>query len=311
MALSGTTRVGVGSKVAFELAGKAAGLLHKAVGGRARGKLQPAGPSGGGPGQARPGGQVLGVIHTPLQVEFGVGMSREFLDWITGSLAGSGAEKDGAVLEMDQDFNVLHQREQMQLLLTGLKLPTLDAKVAKTAFNVAAELTPEFTRTVKASGKYALHAKVARAPLCSNFEVAVGGEPLKFATSVEFPEFKTKLAEEQRGMQRIPSRQVADYGWAGDFVVKVAAGHAEWLQAWFDSFVLQGKCTEADERTATVNVLAQDLKTKVVEIALEGLGIHQLEPDEASQAGADSARLLVARMYCSKLTMKFDKAFEG
>lgn len=311
MALSGTTRVGVGGRVGFELEGKQAGWLSKAVGGRARGKYLAVGERLGPSSAPSSRGVVSGVIHTPLQTEFGAGMSREFLDWITGSLGGSGAERDGAVIETDHNLNIVSQREQAQMLLTCLKLPKLDASAGKSAFTVAAELTPEFTRTVKGSGKFQPQAKVVRAPLCSSFTVEVGGELLKFATSVEFPVFQTKIAEERHGSQRLPSRQLADYGWVGDFVVTTAATQLEGLQAWFDAFVLQGKNTEADERTATVNVLAADMKTKVVEISLDGLGIYQLEPDEASASGADAPRRMVARMYCSKVTLKFDQAFEG
>jgi hypothetical protein len=84
-----------------------------------------------------------------------------------------------------------------------------------------------------------------------------------------------------------------------DLVIRLPEVAAETWDRWFQSFVVEGKCTPADERTGTLQFLTPDLKEAVFTLGFYGLGIYRLRRLEPE--AADAVRLVEASLYCEQI----------
>ena len=79
-----------------------------------------------------------------------------------------------------------------------------------------------------------------------------------------------------------------------------AADVAKWSE-WFDSFVLQGRNTDADEKTGTLTFLAANLKDELGRVRLFGLGIHGLAPEPTLPS---AVKRMAAELYCERMELE-------
>ena len=78
-----------------------------------------------------------------------------------------------------------------------------------------------------------------------------------------------------------------------------------WAQSWFDwheSFVVQRKNSDADERNGAISLLAVDAKTELSRITLHHLGIIRIDP--VAPTVLDALQRVTAELYCEEMQLE-------
>ena len=146
------------------------------------------------------------VSYSPFVMEFGLPMTADLSNWINASWTGKAIARNGAVVQTDQSFVALSQREFTQALITETTFPAFEGG-AKQAAYLALTLAPESTRTVKASGNVKLNSKAQKAWLASNFRVSIDGLDCSRVSKVDSLTVKQSVVTGDIGKTRLPRRQ--------------------------------------------------------------------------------------------------------
>jgi hypothetical protein len=239
---------------------------------------------------------VANVRWTPFRVSVAPGMGKALGGWISTTLTGGAARKDGAVLELDAAGAVKARRAFTGALLTEVTLPACDA-AAKEAGFFTLELTPEQVRTEKASGKAGTGGTKQKAWTTGNFELKIDGlDATKVSSIAALPVRQSVAAQPAGGARR--TRAAATSLEFPNLVVTLAAAGAQTWSDWFDDFVLKGNNADANERNGTLRLLTADRKDAIGEARFFNLGICRLTTEPAQ---GDALRRVFAELYCERM----------
>ena len=165
------------------------------------------------------------------------------------------------------------------------------------------KIAPEFTRVKKGSGQAValpILPAVQKRWLASNFRLKIDGldETCQHVNKIEALVIKQKVLEfhegESRDTQLIPT--TLEYP---NLVITFPETHAQPVQDWFDSFVLNGENGQDREKGGTLEYLTLDLKSDLGALQFFHLGIFRLDEDENDSS---NVRRLKAEMYCEEIT---------
>lgn len=220
----------------------------------------------------------------PFAVTLGLGLHKNVYAWISEASSGKQKPRDGAIVVADASFAAKERREFSQALITEVGFPASDAG-AKDAGFMTVRFSAEAAVTKKASGKVQAPGTKAKAWLPSNFRLEIDGLDCKrvskidaftmrCASPVDFPDLRVTLAE---------------------------SGAQTWVD-WHQSFVVDGKSSDQDERSGKLVLLMANLKEVLGDLRLFGLGIHRLAPKK-QEAGGEAIRRLVADLYCERMEL--------
>jgi hypothetical protein len=267
---------------ALELDGVPAGLLNSVEGGGAAGEVVVEPPS-------IPGvqGKHLGAVHyQDIAMTCGAGMSVAFWELLQSALRGEATSVSGAIVGYDQSLTERRRMEFKNALITEITFPKLDA-AAKEAALLTVRLAPESTRRVKA-GNAKLPAPPAarqKAFTQANFRLAVDGLPDAAKTVSKVDALTVGI---QATSLEVPN-----------LVVSLAQSAAEPFEIWHEDFVIAGN---QKQRSATLDLLAPDLKQVLLSLQLSGLGIFRLAYDRID-AATEKIAGVTASMYCEQIAL--------
>jgi hypothetical protein len=285
-------RTAAAGNFALELDGKDAGPLRSASGGEAYADVV-AEPTGRSYYAKK---HVANVHWTPLRLSVGAGMDAKLKDWIAGTLTGEYLRKDGAVVERDASGTTKGRRSFTNAVITEVTFPALDGASKEAAFFEVA-LAPESVTDAKASGKAGAAAK-QKVWLASSFRIEIGGLPCNRVAKVDPFTIRQTVAEAPAGGRRVRTPTTVEF--PNLTVTFSAADVAKWSE-WFDSFVLKGQSTDADEKAGTITFLAANLKDELGRVRLFGLGIVKLAPEQTQAA---ALKRMVAELYCERMELE-------
>ena len=118
---------------------------------------------------------IAGVKYEDITITCGTGMSKAFYEFIKSTLAASPAPKDGSIKLLDFDNNVVSEMDFTHGLLSEVGFPALDAS-SKDAAKLSIKISPEYTRSVKGSGKLPpAKAGQLKRWMSANFRLAIAG----------------------------------------------------------------------------------------------------------------------------------------
>jgi hypothetical protein len=101
-------------------------------------------------------------------------------------------------------------------------------------------------------------------------------EPTRRATGIEIPNLKITLSATYAGPWR----------------------------DWFQSFVIDGKCSDADELSGQIRFLGPDLKEELGKIELSHVGIFGLRT--RNEAGGEEVAPIEAELYVEEMKLSFN-----
>lgn len=247
--------------------------------------------------------QIGNLRVEPITVEVGLEMNKPWNDWIAKTLNLEVVRKNGAIIEMDQNYKEVGRRTFTNAFISEIEFPALDASAGKTPANITVTIVPEQVKLEGGSGKQAPSPKgQQKSPLVSNFRLNIQGleQASQRASKIEAFGFKQGIAVQQGGQSKVTqvSPGQADFT---NLVIFVSDAYAGPMYAWFDDFVVKGNNGAAKERQGVLEFLSVDMKTSIANVQLFGLGVFKVSSD-SFQAGAEKVRRTRVDMYCQRMT---------
>jgi hypothetical protein len=284
------------TRFALELDGAAAGQPVSAAGGDAIADVvvEPAGPD-------RIRRKHLGPVHyTDIALTCGIGMEKGFWTWLSDTLAGNGAARDGALSILDFDGKERERLAFTGALVTEISLPALDG-ASRDPVRLGVRISAEDVRHEAGSGASHKAGVKPKQALASNFSVELADLDLKRVARVGPLTVRQEVAEESLGALAHPVRTPVSLD-VSDLELTLSETGSKSVADWHRRFVVEGNSSDQDEKSGSIALLDPTLKTTLLRLDLAGVGIFALERVQA-EAGGETASRLRARMYCEELRL--------
>lgn len=245
----------------------------------------------------------------PLIVEVNLTAApKAWIDWVNGSINGTERPKNGALAILDHNYSERQRRSYSNLRLAELTLEKLDAKDAKKPLNIELDFVADSVTETKGTGQQNPTAVSNRgkSASASNFRITMPGLDTSRVSSVG--PITVKLVgggTPSKGVDALMKGEQRNNARAEvmPFTMRLSEGPtADAWKAWYQSFVVQGKNTDAEEKTMTIELLDPSLKTVLFRARLEGVGIVALAPGTL-EANKENSTELQADLYAESFKL--------
>jgi hypothetical protein len=233
------------------------------------------------------------VSYEDISFDIDTGTGKVFWQWVQETLARRFVRHGGSIVTLDLDLKEAERLDFFDAGIAEIGFPALDA-ASRASAPLKIKLRPSSTNLVAGSGATGPALPAATMPLvASNFRLVIPSLATNKVTRID--PFVVKVTVP-------PLRSTA--AWTvtiPNLSLSVSAPFADW-NAWAQDFIIKGNNSAAAEKTASLRLIAADLKTTLLTLDLTGLGIFHTAPDPASATVAVAREL--AAMYCedAKLT---------
>jgi hypothetical protein len=272
---------------AIEIDGKVAGLVSSVAGGNAFGIVAEDEQKVPTPGVTPK--HLSNVSFRDITITCGIPKGA-LADWITAFLAGATDLRDGAIVFLDYTYKEIKRLEWSDGTITSISFPRLDAAIASAA---ALSVSIAVTRTelAEGSGTVLSTTKGGKAETwsASNFSLAIPGVD---ATKVATIEELTVSATLSRGKQPVLGPLEL-----GDLVLAAARSGANSFDTWAQDSFLGNQA----EKQATITYLGPNLKSPLMSLQLNGVGIFELAESKLVRS-SESVPRITASMYVEQVT---------
>jgi hypothetical protein len=171
------TRTYSGGKVALSSGGTQLGYLQSSSCGTVSSSVV---------ADAKGGKQVGTTRFEPCELEVGLGMEKQFYDWIAASLSGNATRKDLTLSTVDLNYKEIARLDLQNALLSEVEFPAADGG-SQDSVTMKLTIDPASIKTVKPGGtstKAPVGAK-QKTWLAGNFRFELGGAPLTKVSKVD------------------------------------------------------------------------------------------------------------------------------
>jgi hypothetical protein len=244
--------------------------------------------------------------YEDLVLQFRLPLELPVYDWIAASWKANYQRKNGSITAADYNFNAKQEREFFNALITETAIPACDAASKEPAY-LSMTLAPELIRNRTASGKVGGPVKAQqKAWLSSNFRLKIDGLDCTRVKKVDsFKVTQRTVGHEAREM-RDYAREPGKLEFPNLRITISEAGAQSWID-WHENFVIEGKCSDADEKHGSLELLAPNRQDLLLAIQFFNLGIFRLTPGRA-QSGKNAQAEVVAELYCERMELGAAKA---
>jgi hypothetical protein len=247
---------------------------------------------------------IANLRYQDMVVSVGANISSALKEWIQLMLGNEQEPLGGMITSTDSRGNAISSLAFKYALISEVGLPALDARSRNTAF-LTLKLAPETTLRSKPAGKPSLppYSPNRKRWLASNFRLGFDGDSsLSKACSrvskVEAMTVKQAFNGQEFGESREPIKR--GHLEISNLVVTLPEAFAEPFYAWHQSFVIEGVNSDKDEKSVTLEYLAQDLKETLFTLKLLNVGIISVTPVPAGSA--DQLSQVRVEMYCEQIS---------
>ena len=245
-----------------------------------------------------------GISYEPFTLEVGMGMSAGFYEWISSSFNTGYVTRTGEIHTCDFDYSCKSVRQFVDAYISEVTIPELDGS-SKDPSYMTVKLDPERINYTERSGTQ-ITGKVAIATkkwLTSNFRMELGDLPCALVAKIDsFTWKQSVIGDDAVGAFRDPLLGTAQADVPNlRFTISMVDVRA-W-QDWHNSFVIEGRSSDADERTGRIVFLGPDMQEELASIDLLNVGIFSLET-LGQEAGKDEVATFTVELYVEQ--MKFN-----
>lgn len=285
------------------LDGNFCGLLTSAEGGNAYAEVTEAivGPD------RKVKKSISAVRYRDITITCTTGMSRTLYDWIRSFIDTSGSNEDlhksGSIVYYDQNYNEKSRLNFSNALLTSVTFPTLDLS-SKDVAKMTMVITPEFTKTVKSSGKLSSSINtVIKKWLPANFSLKINGLEKTTAKVNKISEITISRAvlTESTGESRDYSPDYANAAYP-NITITFPETYSDEFYKWFEDFVINDNNSDNREKSGTLKFLSPNLKEVYFTLDFQNLGIISIDEEKS---GNMSTGMLKSEMYCEGMTFDY------
>ncbi|MCH8206943.1 MAG: hypothetical protein IH956_08055 [Chloroflexi bacterium] len=257
-----------------------------------------------GPGNL-PKKHITRIIYEDLTIDVDMGMSTEFYEWIDQAFDNVDVAKNVEVHACDFDQNSMDVRECSTVQISEVTIPALDGSSKEPAY-LTVKLVPESIRYRPGDGSGIADGGVpAKRWLSSNFQFSLGDLPCSRVAKIDSFTWKRSFVRDEVGAFREPTNHPAEVE-VPNLKLTVSMADINSWQAWFQSFVIDGRCSEADELSGAITFLAPDLRQELAEIQISNVGIIGLDTVTYEANREEVARFTV-ELYCEQMKFRVAK----
>jgi hypothetical protein len=224
----------------------------------------------------------------PIDLAFDLSLDRVLYQWVADFWQGKASPKSGSLTQLDFNNQARSELTFDKAEIVSTTVPAMDA-ASKAQAQLSVRLVPAGTSRQPASGPVAgLPPKPKKPWLRSSFRLQVDGLDATRVSKID--------------ALIVTSRDdgVID---PSDLRALLAETTVESWADWHEQFVVEGKSDPTNEKSATLDFLAADLKTTLASVKLSGLGIHRLTRQQTGEAATEQIPRLLAELYCQRMEL--------
>jgi phage tail-like protein len=228
----------------------------------------------------------------------GSNLSIPFYQWLAGTLSQQGPRKNGAIVAVNQNGQIIHRREIQNALVKEVEFPGVDAASNEPAY-FKVTVTPERIRYQSASGQAGPPPQANHSGLStSKFRLQIQGleQACAFVQRIEPLVVKQEIINYVDGGEE-QSRVRAGRLEVGNLIITLPQHQAGPFTAWFSSFVLQGQIA-GNAKQGVIEFLKPDAQTVIAAVTLSNLGIFRMAP--VTVGGSSQVQV---EMYCETMRL--------
>jgi len=254
------------------------------------------------------------IKHEEITIEVGMGLSPSFYKWIESSFAISQKTKNkakqarsGEVVAADFDYKAQRAMIFSDAHITALTIPALDGSSKDPAY-LTVTLNPTRLRHERRQGERLSHSKDTKKKkwLASGFTFEIGSLPCERITKIDAFTLKQSVVKVGGGKTREPTKHPTKTEVPNIKVTFSARDAAAW-EAWFNAFVIEGKCADGDELNGQITLLGPNHKDELARVTLRHVGIISLQPAKY-HAKKGTVTKMVAELYVEEMKFAFNQA---
>lgn len=225
------------------------------------------------------------------------------IDWVKAAVnSAQSAKHDGAIITTDQNFKEASRVSWKGGYLSEVTFPELDARDSRKRWEIELTVTPDSSNTTFAGGGVvaAGPAAKAKAPMTSNFRMTIPGLNLQRLLRIGEISVRYRAVANPRGDARDFEKTPGTVD-VSNLIFELPEVDAAQLYGWYQGFV-KGGGQDKDKKTATIELLSQDMKRTFCTITLNGVGIMKVGP--AGTASQGEVRRVRAEAFIESLRLE-------
>jgi len=247
---------------------------------------------------------LAGVKYTDIAIEIEPAMPPALTKWISAALNMNVQRKSGTIITADFNYKEVSRLEFQNALISEFTVPACDG-TSKDAGYLTVKFSPEFTRATAGKGgtmKTDTAAK-QKAWLPANFHLQIQGleEACNHVMKIESLTVKQKVIEQVIGEVRTFQKDPTSLEFP-NLVIYLPETNAGPFFQWFTDFVVNGVNGDDKEKPGFLDLMAPDLKTSLLRINFNHLGIFSFAPVKP-QTNTETIRQVKVEMYCEQITI--------
>jgi hypothetical protein len=287
-------------RFALDLDGQIAGYIKSCAGGNIKGEVA---VHNLGPDNVQKK-HLATIVHEPFTVEVGMGCTEALYEWIQSSFDKGCITKNGEVVAANFDYEAQSARCFYDAHISEVTIMALDGASKEPGY-MTIKIDPERIRYEKRGGEK-LNGSIGVATkkwLCSNFRFELGSLPCTRVAKIDSFTWKQAVIKDEVGVFREPTKHPAKVEVPNLKLTISMADLAAWAE-WHRTFVIEGKCSDADELNGEIAFLGPDCKEELGAIELDHVGIISLQQAKVEANKEEVARFEV-ELYCEKFRFRY------
>jgi hypothetical protein len=233
------------------------------------------------------------IAHEPLTIEVSMGMGQPFWDWVKASFDKGFVQKNCELMAADFNHKVQAVRAFNDAYISEVTVPTCDGSSKEPGY-FTVKIDPNTIRYEPGDGSEIKGDENANAKkwLCSNFRFKLGDLPCDRVAKIESFKWTQKIVKDEVGAFREPMKEPASLE-VDNLKLSISMADIDKWFEWHRSFVIDGKCTDGDELSGSLELLSPDLKETLCSISFGHVGIISLEQGAVEANKEEVARFNV------------------
>ena len=238
------------------------------------------------------------IVPEDVFLECRNNMTKDFYLWIQQALGEQAPKRSGGILTMSMGNQLLDRQMFTDAFITEVTFPALD-RTSTTQASIGLKLKPRQWSYQSGGSQIAFPTGVNLGGwLSSHFRVGISGLESACAHIVKVDSLVWKqslsMAQDRLSFTSGPIQ-------TPNLVVTLPRTQAGPFTEWFKQFVINGKSSDSDERSGSLEFLAPDQQTVLFKLNFEHLGIFRMSPIPPSPTNATP--LVKVEMYCETLRL--------
>jgi hypothetical protein len=228
-------------------------------------------------------------------------MPKPLFDWIAATLTMNPVRKNGAIITADFNHAEQSRLQFNNALISEFGIPTMDAASQDPGY-FTIKFAPESTIALGGKGTILPSATKSKIFLPGSFRLSIPGLDCSKVSKIDALAIRQILPPSSPGLKREAGK--LDFPNVALYVAEAQAGT---FYAWFQDMVIKGNTGDNFEKPGTLEFLDPTLKTSLLTIYLNHLGIFGYSPMKLD-SGAGTVRQVKIEMYCEQITLTPIKA---